>query len=238
MSREYCMWFYGALGRQMEMLVFGQDGRPVIVFPSASGRFYEFEDQGMVEAIAEKIEGRRVQLFCVDSVDGESWHNREVPSRWRIARQMQYEEYVLREVVPFARRSNRRPHLATIGCGMGGYHAINVSLRHPQVFTSCLTMSGVFDLTGMGLLDGYYDEDCYYHLPMDFLPNLEDLGILDCIRHNTYVLATGVHDPCWNESERMAAVMRSKGIPVRLDVWGDNARHDWRCWQRMLQVYL
>jgi esterase/lipase superfamily enzyme len=33
-------------------------------------------------------------------------------------------------------------------------------------------------------------------------------------------------------------VMRAKGIPVRLDVWGDNARHDWPWWHRMVQVYL
>jgi esterase/lipase superfamily enzyme len=32
--------------------------------------------------------------------------------------------------------------------------------------------------------------------------------------------------------------MREKQIPVRLDVWGDNARHDWPWWQRMMKVYL
>jgi esterase/lipase superfamily enzyme len=192
----------------------------------------------MVGAIADKIEGRRVQLFCVDSVDGESWYNGDVPPRWRIARQVQYENYVLHEVVPFVRHRNRQPHLGAIGCSFGGYHAVNISLRHPEVFAGCLSMSGAYDLKGLGLLSGYYDDDCYFNLPMDYLPNLSDAGILDRMRHNTYVLAAGTQDERWDDNERLAAVMRAKGIPVRLDVWGDNARHDWPCWQRMVQVYL
>jgi len=238
MRREYHKWFSQALGRDMEMLVFGQDGLPVIVFPTSQGRFYEFEDRGMVGAIADKIEGRRVQLFCVDSVDGESWYNRNVPPRWRIARQVQYEQYVVNEVVPFARKDHDRPHLAAMGCSFGGYHAVNMSLRHPDVFTGCLSMSGAFDLKSMGFLNGYYDDDCYFNLPLDYLPNLSDMRILERLRQNTYVLATGVHDQCWNNNERLAGLMRSKGIPVRLDVWGDHARHDWPWWQRMLQSYL
>jgi esterase/lipase superfamily enzyme len=238
MTREYHKWFSSAPGRDMEMLVFGHGGLPVIVFPTSQGRFYEFEDRGMVGAIEDKIEGRRVQLFCVDSVDGESWYNRDVPPRGRIAREVQYENYVLHEVVPFVRHRNHRPHLGAIGCCFGGYHAVNISLRNPDVFTGCLSMSGAFDLKSLGLLNGYYDDDCYFNLPMDYLPNLSDAGILDRMRHNTYVLAAGTHDPCWSDNERLAAVMRAKGIPVRLDVWGDNARHDWPCWQRMVQVYL
>jgi len=222
----------------MEMLAFGHDGVPVIVFPTSQGRFYEFEDRGMVGAIADKIEGGRVQLFCVDSVDGESWYNRGVPPRWRIARQVQYENYVLREVVPFIRGRNGRPQLATLGCSFGGYHAVNMALRHPGVFTGCLSMSGAYDMKKLGFLQGYYDDDVYFNLPMDYLPNLSDAWVLGQMRRNTYVLATGVHDQCWNDNEQLAAVMRSRGIPVRLDVWGDNTGHDWPWWRRMAQVYL
>jgi esterase/lipase superfamily enzyme len=238
MKREYHRWYSQALGRDMEMLAYGHDGLPAIVFPTSQGRFFEFEDRGMVGAVADKIEGGRLQLFCVDSVDAESWYSRNVPPRWQIARQVQYENYVLQEVVPFIRQRNRRPHLATLGCSFGGYHAVNMSLRHPEVFTGCLSMSGAYDLKGLGFLRGYYDDDVYFNMPMDYLPNLSDGVILDRMRHNTYVLATGVHDQCWNDNERLAAVMRAKGIPVRLDVWGDNARHDWPWWQRMAQVYL
>jgi esterase/lipase superfamily enzyme len=57
----------------MELLVFGHGGVPVVVFPTSQGRFYEFEDRGMIGAIGHKIDRGEVQLYCLDSVDAESW---------------------------------------------------------------------------------------------------------------------------------------------------------------------
>jgi esterase/lipase superfamily enzyme len=220
----------------MEMLLFGHGGLPAIVFPSSQGRFYEFEDQGMVASIDYKINNGEVQLFCVDSVDSESWYNRAVPPRWRIARQLQYQEYILREVVPLVRQKNWNQQLATVGCSFGGYHAVNLALRHPDVFTAFLSMSGAFDLSNW--LNGYHDQDVYFNQPLQYLHNINDSWFLDRYRRNTYVLATGVHDQCLTFNERLAHVMRSRGIPVRLDVWGDNTGHDWPFWHKQIQTYL
>jgi esterase/lipase superfamily enzyme len=236
MNREYHRWHSSRLGREMELLVFGRGGVPAVVFPTSCGRFYEFEDRGMVGAVADRIERGELQLFCVDSVDGESWYNRDVPARWRIARHIQYEAYVMDEVLPLLRQKNGNERLVALGCSFGGYHAANVALRHPDVFTGFLSMGGAFDVSGF--LRGYYDDDCYFHLPTHFVPNMGDAWHLERYRRNTYVLATGVHDMCWNENEVMARVLREKGIPCRLDVWGDGADHDWPVWRRMLTTYL
>jgi esterase/lipase superfamily enzyme len=238
MKREYHKWYSERLGRDMELLVYGHDGLPAVVFPTSQGRFFEFEDQGMVEAVRDKLEGGRLQLFCVDSVDAESWYNRGVGARWRIARHLQYESYIVREVLPLVRAMNGRPQLASLGCSFGGYHAMNIALRYPDMFTGCLSMSGAFDLLSLGFLQGYHDEDVYLSQPTQYLPNMHDHWYLDRYRRNTYVLATGVHDQCWNDNEVLARIMRDKGIPVRLDVWGDNTGHDWPWWQRMAQTYL
>jgi esterase/lipase superfamily enzyme len=242
MKREYHRWHSPRLGRDMELLVFGHAGLPAVVFPTSCGRFFEFEDRGMVGSVAGKIEAGELQLFCVDSLDAESWYNREVPPRWRIARHMQYEAYVMGEVLPLvfeknaAREDSPDSRILAIGCSFGGYHAVNIALRRPDIFTGFLSMSGAFDLAGF--LGGYYDQDCYFNLPLDFIPNLTDSWSLDRYRRNTYVLATGVHDMCWNDNERMAQVLRGQGIPCTLDVWGDSAGHDWPWWQRMLTTYL
>ncbi len=79
---------------------------PAVVFPTSQGRFYEFEDRGMIGAIAHKIENGELQLYCLDSLDAESWYNRNVPPRWRIARHVQYEDYVMEEVLPLVRLKN------------------------------------------------------------------------------------------------------------------------------------
>ena len=55
-SREYHKWFSPHMNRDMELLIFGSCSGasstfvPAIVFPTAHGRFYEFEDNGMVSA--------------------------------------------------------------------------------------------------------------------------------------------------------------------------------------------
>ena len=238
MNREHHRWHSHEMGRDMEMLVFGHGGLPAIVFPTSQARFYEFEDQGMVAAVTDKLETGRLQLFCVDSVDAESWYNRDVPPRWRIARQVQYDRYVVHEVVPYVRWRNWSPPLITLGCSLGGFHAVNSALRHPDVFSGFLSMSGAFDLPGLGFLQGYHDEDVYLNLPLQYLANLTDPWFLERMRRGQYVLATGQHDQCWNDNERLAAAMRGRGIPVQLDVWGDNARHDWPWWKLQAQKYL
>lgn len=236
MNREYNRWHSPRLGREMEMLIFGQAGLPVLVFPTSCGRFYEFEERGMVATVDGKVHNGHLQLFCVDSVDGESWYNRGVGPDWRIARHVQYETYVLDEVLPLIRQKNGNPRLIATGCSFGGFHAANIALKHPELFAGFLSMSGAFDLTGF--LDGFYNPNCYFNLPMHYLPNMTDPNFFDRYRHSTYVLATGVHDQCWNDNEVLAGIMRHKGIPHQLDVWGNNTGHDWPWWQQMLSTYL
>ena len=136
MKREYHKWYSPSLGREMELLLFGHAGQPVLICPTSCGRFYEFEDRGMVGVAAHQLEHGHHQFFCVDSIDGESWYNRRVPARWRIARHLQYENYLMNEVVPLIRQINGAPNLATLGCSFGGYHAANIAFRHPDVFAA------------------------------------------------------------------------------------------------------
>jgi len=236
MYREYHVDSSNVLGRNMEYLVFGKDGLPVIVFPTSHGRFYEFEDQGMVAAIEGKINRGQIQLWCVDSVNDESWYAQNVECSWKIARHAQYEQYIFSELLPRIRSSNGSQMLGMAGCSFGAFHAVSMALRHPDKVHAALAMGGVFDVKH--LLHGYYDDDIYFTCPMDYLPNLHEHWYLDRYLRNTYILATGQHDPYWNDNERLAAIMREKNIPVRLDVWGNNTGHGWAWWRRMLQTYL
>lgn len=236
MNREYHKWWSPRLGRDMELLVFGHAGLPVMVFPTSGGRYYEFEDRSMVASLGGKIDAGQVQLYCVDTVDSESWYNKQVPPRWRIARHMQYDDYLIHEVVPLIRQKNHDWHLVSLGCSFGGYHAVNVALRHPDVFTGFLSMSGAFDLRNF--LNGYYDQDVYFNQPTDFLHNLSDPWFFDHYRRNSYVLATGWDDQCLGQNQRLDGIMSWKGIPHKLFVWDSFNSHDWPTWMRMMDHYL
>lgn len=236
MNREYHKWWSPRLGRDMELLVFGHAGLPVMVFPTSGGRFYEFEERNMVASLGGKIDAGQVQLYCVDTVDSESWYNKQVSPRWRIARHVQYDDYLIHEVVPLVRQKNHDRHLVSLGCSFGGYHAVNVALRHPDVFTGFLSMSGAFDLRNF--LNGYYDQDVYFNQPMDFLHNLSDPWFFDHYRRNSYVLATGWDDQCLWQNQRLDGIMSWKGIPQKLFVWDSFNSHDWPTWMRMMDHYL
>lgn len=220
----------------MEMLVFGHAGTPVLVFPTSGGRFFEFEDQGMVGALAGKIDAGQLQLFCVDSVNMESWYNRQVSPRRRIARHMQYEGYLLHEALPLIRQRNADAGLLALGCSFGGYHAVNLALRHPDLFSGFISLSGAFDLSGF--LDGYYDRDCYFNLPTHYLPNLADPWYLDRFNRGTYVLASGWDDHCLEQNRSLDSILSSKRIAHQFHIWDAHNAHDWPTWQQMARQYL
>jgi len=236
MNREYHKWYSAELQRDMELLVFGQAGMPLIVFPTSMGRFFDYEDRGMIAAVAPRYESGGLQAFCLDSVDAESWYNKQIHPRDRVLRHLQYERYILEEVFPFIRSINSSAGLALTGCSFGGYHVMNFALRHPDIVTYAVSMGGAFDIHQF--LDGYYDDNCYFNCPPDFLPGLDDDWYLSRYRTNTrMVLATGEQDVCLEDNLRLGRIMERKQIPHWLDVWGDNTGHDWNWWQSMAHKF-
>lgn len=232
MYREYRKRFSSVLGRDMELLVFGRKGIPLIVFPTSKGRFFDYENFGMIAALQPKIESGKLQVFCLDSVDAESWYNKSAQPRQRVLRHLQYEQYILHELISFLRSENDATALAVTGCSFGAYHAVNLALKHPDKFTYCVSMGGLFDIRPF--LDGYYDEDCYFNCPPDFLPNLGDEWYLDRYRNSLrLVLAVGETDVFLEDNRRLSRVLGDNGIPHWLDVWGNGTGHDWPWWRQM-----
>ena len=130
----------------MDMLVFGHAGMPMIVFPTSMGRFFEYEDRGMINTLAHKIGSGQLQVFCPDSVDSESWYNKGAHPRWRVLRHVMYEDYILHDVLPFIRNRNPDWRLTLTGCSFGGYQAMNFALKHPDTVTACVCMGGAYDI--------------------------------------------------------------------------------------------
>ncbi len=242
MQREYYEWFSPHLHRKMEMLVFGHAGARVLVFPTRHGRFYDYEDFGMLGALAEPINNGWLQLFCVDSVDSESIYNKYTPPQNRIERHNQYEQYILKEVLPFTQHLNPQPFLIAHGCSLGAYHAVNVAFRHPHLFGKVVALSGRYDIAVptpgfRGLFDDYYNEDIYFHNPNHYLPNLENDAILTELRRMEIVLVIGTEDPFLNSNLVLSEILKSKGISHELYIW-DGRAHEAVHWQKMVQLYL
>jgi len=90
------------LGRDMELLVFGTRVAGGGVSTSG-GRFYEFEDRAWsARSVARST--RQLQLYCADSVDMESWYNKQCPRAGALRGMLQYDDYLIHELVPLVAR--------------------------------------------------------------------------------------------------------------------------------------
>ncbi len=236
MRRQYHRWTASALQRDLEMLHFGHAGRPMLVFPTSMGSFYEYEDRGMVAALADKIEAGALQLFCISTIDTETFYWTDAPPRARVERYLKYEHDLMFDIMPYVRLVTGETTAGVTGCSFGAYHAFTMALRHPDRFTSCVTMGGAFDIRRF--LGSYYDDDVYLLCPPHFLPKLDDPWYLERFRRNKWVLVTGEHDICRQATEEAAALLAAKGVPVSLHVWGGGSEHDWPEWLKMARAYV
>ena len=235
MLREHHRWFSPSLGRDMDLLVFGHGGARVVVFPTSMGRFFEWEDRGMIGALAEHLERGWLQLYCVDSVDKESWYARHKHPVQMAERQEQYERYVLHEVLPLSWARNPTPYLVTTGASFGAYHAASLAFRHPHVVNRMLGMSGLYDIREQ--TGAYYDGRIQAHNPSDFLRHEHDPWRLDALRRQDIILVTGRDDSFRQNNEWLSQILWERGVGNALRLW-DGWAHDWPWWRQMVVRYI
>lgn len=240
MNREYHRWHSPRLGREMELLVYGHAGKPVLVFPSSSGRFFDFENNGMVASASAFIEAGKLMLFAVDGVDDQAWLNERASLAQRGAVADRYDAYLVHEVVPFVHaRIGRQCALGATGCSMGAYHSANFFLRHPDAVDWVLGLSGVYTLEFA--VGAQMTEQVYFHSPAINLPNLRDAWFLERIRRATVTFCTG--QGAWEElsvaeQRRLQAAFAAMHLPGRFEYWGHDVAHDWPWWRKMFPHFL
>ncbi|MGQ0812960.1 MAG: esterase family protein [Gemmatimonadota bacterium] len=235
MDRQYHRWYSPSLNRDMELLAFGHGGARVLVFPTSLGRFFEWEDRGMIQVLGDYVRNGWLQIFCVDSVDAESWYAKDKHPGERAWRHMQYEQYILNEVVPLTWQLNQTPFLIATGASFGAYHAVNLAFRHPNAVSRVIGMSGMYDIKT--LTGGYEDHNVYQNDPSHYMLHLSDHDQLEAIRRQSIILATGQTDPHIENNKHLSGVLWNKGIWHALRLW-DGWSHDWPYWRQMIRLYI
>ena len=236
MLRRYEKQYSHALGREMEFLVFGHAGAPVLVFPTSKGRFYQWEDFRMIEALRHHLERGWLQLFCVDSVDHLSWYNFEDHQRTCLDWHLAYEQYLLSEFLPRLRQLNSTPFLILSGASFGAFHAVNFALRYPHVADRVVAMSG--DYSSGKYVEGYYDADVLANSPLDYLSSMSPQQLDPATRGVEFRLASGRWDFCQQPTKELAFHLGRLGVPVQSHMWDDPGIHDWPLWRHQVLSYL
>ena len=238
MVREIHQWYSPGLNKEMPMAVYGHYGFALLMVPTAAADYLEYERFELINALKPFLDAGKLKIFSVNSINTESWMNKQMEGAHKAIRQNQFNEYVFNEVVPFIKSmTSQETPIITCGASFGAFHSMNLFLKRPDLINGVIAMSGVYDL--MEYTNGFYDDQVYFNSPMHYIPNLADHDTLEQIRRGKIILATGSgnhEDP--EANRRFSTVLQSKSIPHDLEVWAEDIHHDWPTWRKMLPYFI
>lgn len=237
--QEHC-WYSERLQRDMPITIYGHAGKPCLVIPSQDGKHNDFEGFGMVHVCLPWIDSGKIQLFCVDAIDSETWSCKWKDPRSRVEQHERWIQYLMQEVYPLMKSISGRTDAMTIGCSMGAFHSGNLFFRFPDHFNATICLSGVYDASN--ILDGYMDDLVYLNSPYHSLLNMPgDHPYMKLYAKSQMFICVGQgawEDELLADTRKLDRVLKFKGIPAWVDYWGFDVNHDWDWWRKQLAYFL
>ncbi|KAA6335745.1 hypothetical protein EZS27_016045 [termite gut metagenome] len=233
------------LGRHMEYKVYGYKGKPVLVFPTSKGRFYQYEDFGMIDVLSGFINDGKIQLWTVDGIDWETFFSGSWDRIARIKRHEQYFNYINEEFIPSilqkskANNGGQEQQLLLTGCSMGAYHSANFYFRYPWFVDTVIALSGVYSTNYF--FGDYKSTEIYLNSPIDYLKGDQDSYYMDKFRKSKLIFCCGhgaYEEPMLNETYALKSILEAKDIPAWFDFWGTDSKHDWDWWQKQIVYFM
>jgi esterase/lipase superfamily enzyme len=219
---------------------YGDWGRPVIAIPSEQGEPWDWQDNGMVDALGWLLAERRLKLYCVASYDRESWRS-GLPLEEAARRHGHYEWWLIERVMPFVQDDSKTHEAILTGASFGAYHAANFALKRADLFPVAICMSGVYDVAVVG--GGERGDSVYFNNPMDYVGHLHG-DHLDWLRSRVNLLLVCGQGQ-WEDTtgalestKRFGGLLAEKGIRHEVDLWGHDVPHDWPSWRRQIAHHL
>jgi esterase/lipase superfamily enzyme len=243
-NREVAELWSDAVGGAGTVIRYGHWGRPVLVFPSEQGKAWDFENNGMVGAVAGLLEEGRLKLYCVDSYDAQSWSSAAIPVEERAQRHGRYESWIIDEVVPWIASDSGGGQIeaVTLGCSLGAFHAANFALKRADLFPLAMCFSGNYDPASW---NGWGERGtaAYFNNPLDYVGHLHG-DHLNWLRGRVSLLLVCGQGQ-WEDTtgslpstKQFAEVLASKEIRHELDLWGHDVPHDWPSWRAQLAHHM
>lgn len=227
----------------LSLIAYGHFGRPVLVFPSEAGRAWDFENNGMIDAVGDLVDAGRVKFYCVDSLDQWSWSDNSIPIEERARRHALYTGWITDQAVPWIKNDSSGAEIMATGCSLGAYHAVHLALQRADLVPLAMGLSGNYDVSTWRAW-GDRGDATYFANPTDYVANLQG-DHLGWLRHQVSILLVcGQGD--WEThptgslpaTKRLAGLLQEKGIRCELDLWGHDVAHDWPWWRRQFVHHL
>ena len=228
------------LGHEMHVVVHGEKGLPIVVFPTMGMPPESLEDVGMVDELDDYLDNGVVQLFCVETIDAESWGS-DADNEQRAQSQETYYHFVVDELVPLVHQvSGTETRPLAIGCDTGATQAAIVALRRPDLFQGCVCLSGCYD--ARRYFGDWMDATLYDNTPCAFLPNMgTDHPYVALYNQRQLLFCTG-QDASEADSLRSTGELGEQfarlGVDVWCDYWGGDVTHTWYWWKKQLRYFM
>lgn len=245
MNTYYLRDYSPALDRITECKIYGHAGRPALYIPCQNGRFYDFENYRMAETLSPWIDSGKLMVLSVDTIDAETWSDKNGDPRRRIERYEQWIQFLTDEIIPFFQKHTMQannwdeiPGVLAFGCSLGATHAANLFFRRPDIFDRLLALSGIYTAEyGFG---SYMDELVYLNSPEHYMANMPpDHPYIEQYSRKKAVICTG--QGAWeipDATRRLDASLKAKGINIWVDYWGYDSVHDWDWWYKQAVYYM
>lgn len=233
-------WYSERIQHEILFARWGHFGRPVLIYPTAGGDAEEMERMLMIKVLIPLIEAGRIKVYSVDSIASRIWGDLGIPGSHKAWMQNQFDAFIHREVVPAIRHDcdNDNVDIVVAGASIGAFNALASICRHPDVFSDAICMSGSYDVERFMKNVNGPNLDLHFSSPMHFLPELSGLQ-LEVLQRRFVLMCHG--GGRWEDPEqdwRAATLLGRKGVPNRVDPWGEGYDHDWPTWRAMLPHYL
>ena len=231
------------LGREMEFKVYGTAGVPVLALPARGGRFYDWENNGMPEAVASLLSSGKLQLFTADGIDAESLLAGDAAPRRRAEMQEKYFNYLSTELAARIRELNQTKKgqlIWCVGVDTGACQAVNCRLRRPEVFGGAIGLSGLYDMSRF--LGSAEDDLVLRNAPLAYLTEtgLVDKKAFAKAEENDLILCAGqgsYEEEAQADTRALSEALTAAGLPAHCEFWGSDVSHDWYWWGKELHLF-
>src|SRR5439155_25165963 len=127
------------------------------------------EGQGMIRTLSPYLEQGRIRIFCINSVNSDSFQIQGAHPFHRSWMQAQYDAYVANEVFSFIDSQCQTPGIgiSTLGASLGAYHAANTLFKHLDLVKRCYALSGIYHMRdSMGVMcdDNLYLNNVFVYM--------------------------------------------------------------------------
>lgn len=231
-------WYSPRVEQEVQLVRWGSFGTPVLLFPTAGGDAEEVERFHLIRVLEPLLEAGRIKVYSTDSIAGKAWTSGQHSGEFCSKMQDRFDAMIYHEITAAIRNdcNSRDIEIIATGASIGAFNAVATVCRHPDAYKMAIAMSGTYDLSKY--LEGRFNQDFYFSSPLHYLPDLVGPQ-LEMLRKRLIVLPTGEGNyEDIGQSWRLANVLGAKGVPNRVDSWGEGYHHDWITWREMLPKYL